>query len=138
MSFSAEVWVLPAKSGTYYGQQMTAGDLYLIAGDGNTSGDGVPALTAALPFLLTGLAIDSAGDIVLANPNVAIIAARTGTLYGRPMTAGDIYTLATLQPDASYQGVAVDQAGNVIASAKGPRNVVRVIADRSGTFYGRR
>ena len=53
------------------------------------------------------------------------------------MTAGDIYTLATLPGDAFYQGVAIDHAGsNVIASAKGPHNVVRVIANRSGTFYG--
>jgi hypothetical protein len=136
MSFSAEVWVLPAKSGTYYGQQMTAGDLYVIAGDGNTAGDGVPGLTAALPFLLTGVATDTAGDIILANPSVRIIAAKTGTLYGQHMTAGDIYTLATLPGDAFYQGVAIDHAGNVIASAKGPHNVVRVIANRSGTFYG--
>jgi hypothetical protein len=132
----AELWVLPARSGTYYGQHMTAGDLYLIAGDGSTPGDGVPALTAALPFLLTGVTTDNAGNIILADPSVRIIAVRTGTFYGQHMTARDIYTLATLPPDARYQGVAVDPAGNVIATAIGPHHVLRVIANRSGTFYG--
>jgi len=63
---------------------MTAGDLYLAAGGGNTPGDGIPAIGAALPFDFTGVATDKAGNIVLAGDSVRIVAARTGTLFGQP------------------------------------------------------
>ncbi len=132
----ADLWVLPARSGTHYGQHMTAGDLYLIAGGGRTPGDGIPALGAAPPSPLTGIATDKAGNIILAGDSVRIIAARTGTLYGQPMTAGDIYTLTALRLDGQYVGAAADEAGNVIVTIIGLHHVVRVIPARSGTFYG--
>ena len=42
------VRVVAARSGTFYGQTMTAGDIYTIAGDGQPgySGDGGPATAA--------------------------------------------------------------------------------------------
>jgi hypothetical protein len=42
------VWVVAVKNGTFYGQAMTAGDIYLVAGTGATLGDGGPAARALL------------------------------------------------------------------------------------------
>src|SRR5438552_1756134 len=49
-----------------------------------------------------GGAVDSSGNVLIAdagNARVRVVAARTGTFYGRAMTAGDIYTVAG---DGSY------------------------------------
>ena len=41
--------------------------------------------------------MDAAGNLLIADSNnsrVRVVAASTGTFYGRAMTAGDIYTIA--------------------------------------------
>jgi NHL repeat len=132
--------VVAARSGTFYGQAMTAGDIYTIAGDGerNLTGDGGPAAAAELR-LPGGLTTDSAGNLVVAdtgNQRIRVIAAQSGTFYGRTMTGGDIYSIGggDGQPDVgSAQGVAVDSAGNVIVA---DGFLVRVMAESSGRFYG--
>jgi len=158
------VRVLAAHSGTFYGQAMTAGDIYTIAGDGTAgyTGNGGPAVQAELNFSSpddgmaldpNGVAVDSAGNVVFAdagNNRVRVVAARTGTFYGQAMTAGDIYRVAgdgiagyagdggpARQAELSLpDGVALDGAGNlVIADSDNYR--VRVVAASSGTFYGR-
>ena len=91
---------VPAATGTQWGQSMTAGDMYTIAGNqygtAGSSGDGAPAAQALLnnPIALT---MDPGGDIYIAdssNNRVQEIAATTGTQRGQSMTAGDIYTIA--------------------------------------------
>jgi hypothetical protein len=146
------VRVAAAATGTFYGQPMTAGDIYTVAGTGASrfSGDGGPATAAELDP--QGVAVDRAGNAVIAditNFRVRVVAARTGTFYRQPMTAGDVYTVAgngtrgfagdggpAAQAELSYpDAVAVDRAGNlVIADASNFR--VRVVAARAGTFYG--
>src|SRR5690349_24502853 len=76
---------------------MTAGDIYTVAGDGKPrySGDGGAALTAGMSPI--GISVDAAGNLVIAdngNSRVRVVAATTGTFYGKPMIAGDIYTVA--------------------------------------------
>jgi secreted PhoX family phosphatase len=55
-------------SANFYGQPMTAGDIYTVAGTGDQvySGDGGPAAAAALA-LPDGVAVDSAGDLLIAD-----------------------------------------------------------------------
>ena len=92
------VRVVAAKTGTFYGQAMTAGDIYTVAGDGTLgfSGDGGPATSGELSDP-AGVAVDAAGNLLIAdtgNARVRVVAPRTGTFYGQPMTGGDIYTVA--------------------------------------------
>jgi hypothetical protein len=152
-SGNQRVRVVAAASGTFYGQAMTAGDIYTLAGNGKPgfSGDGGPATAAELNGP-GGVAADGAGNVVIAdsgNQRVRVVAAASGTFYGQAMTAGDIYTLAG-DGDPGFSGdggpatsatltspanVAVDGAGNVVIADSG-NNRVRVVAAASGTFYG--
>jgi hypothetical protein len=81
---------------------MTAGDIYPVAGSGTygRSGAGGPA-TAADLGQLGGIALDSAGDLLIADTGaneVQLVAAAdcsSSCPYGLPATvAGDIYTVA--------------------------------------------
>ena len=145
--------VVAARTGTFYGQAMTARDIYTVAGDGRQgfSGDGGPATNAELNFP-EGVAVDAAGSLLIADTGdgrVRVVAARTGTFYGKAMTVGHIYTVAgTSTQGFSGDGgpatkaklnfpteVAVDAAGNLlIADFRNER--VRVAAAHDGTFYG--
>ena len=148
------VRVLAGSTGSFYGQAMTAGDIYTIAGTGTLgfSGDGGPATSAKLASPVQA-AVDGDGNLVIAdsgNNRVRVVAASTGSFYGLAMTAGDIYTVAgsglpgftgeggvaTTAKLDSPQDVAVDSAGNLVI-ADGANNRVRVVAPRAGTFYGR-
>src|SRR6266571_3805451 len=146
------VRVVAARTGTFYGQPMTAGDIYTVAGDGTKafSGDGGPATSAELS-LPEGVAVDAAGNLLIAdggNNRVRAVAHKTGTFYGQPMTAGDIYTVAgdgtsgfsgdggpATSAGLSLRGVAVDAAGNLLIADTFNRRV-RVVAHKTGTFYG--
>jgi sugar lactone lactonase YvrE len=147
--------VVAARTGTFYGQAMTAGDVYTIAGTGHRgfSGDGGPGTKAKL-FWPSGVAVDSAGNVLIAdihNNRIRVVAGQTGTFYGRAMTAGDIYTIVGTGaagfsgdggPATSAQldrpnSVTVDPAGNLLIADT--RNVrVRVVAETTGTLYGRK
>ena len=159
--------VLPARTGRFYGQQMTAGHLYTIAGNGHTSysGDGSLATRAQLsPFACliqsvefgpcsdpAGLAVSGNGNIVIAdtaNNRVRVIAARDGVFYGLGMTARHIYTVA----GTGVGGFSGDNGPATRAELTNPGGVtvdnagnilvsddarVRVIANRTGRFYRR-
>jgi sugar lactone lactonase YvrE len=142
--------VRAGSTGTLYGKAMTAGDIYTVAGDGKYrySGDGGPATSAGLnPDAVT---VDAAGNLVIAdagNLRVRVVAESTGTFYGVPMIAGDIYTVAGGAEDDpgatglpatevalfGPQDVAVDAAGNLVITQG---DHVWVVAASAGTFYG--
>ena len=147
------VRVVAARSGRFYGQAMTARHIYTVAGDGSFSysGDGGPATAAGLSFP-EGVAVDPAGNLVIADTDahrLRVVATRSGRFYGQAMTAGDIYTVAG-NGTSGYSGdggpardaelgfiqaVTVDGAGNLVLSDS-VNGVIRVVAARSGTFYG--
>ena len=150
----ARIRVVAAKTGTFYGQSMTAGDIYTIAGTGTLgfAGDGGPATSAELNNP-QGMAVDTAGNLLIADNNnarVRVLAASTGTFYRRLMTAGDIYTIAgngslgfsgdggvaTSSQLSGPQGVVTDRSGNLVTGDTG-NDRVRVAAGSTGTFYGR-
>jgi sugar lactone lactonase YvrE len=148
------VRVAAAATGTLYGHPVTAGNLYTIAGNGTAgfSGDTGPAASAELQEP-GGVAVDTVGNLLIAdsiNARIRVVAAKAGTFYGQAMTAGNIYTVAG-NGTAGFSGdggpatsaelffpedVAADRAGNlVIADAANKR--VRVVAEQTGTFYGK-
>ena len=144
----ARVWMVAVRTGTHYGHAMTAGDIYLVAGDGTfgQTGDGSPATAAEIQS--QGLAVDGNGNLVLADETrVRVVAGKTGTFYGQKMTVGDIYTIAgggtqtgngspALKADLGSRilQVAVDPAGNLLA---GGFSTVFMVAERTGSFYGK-
>jgi NHL repeat-containing protein len=153
-SVNQRIRVVAAATGTFYGQAMTAGDIYTIAGDGTSgfAGDGGPA-TAAELWAPADVAVDPRGNVVIAdtiNNRIRVVAASTGTFYGQAMTAGDIYTVAgsgqfgflgdgqpaTIAWMRAPMGVAVDAAGNLVIADTGNLRI-RVVAASTGTFYGR-
>jgi hypothetical protein len=147
------VRVVAARTGTFYGQPMTAGDIYTVAGDGvpGYTGNGGPA-TAAEMEGPAGVAVDGTGNLLIAdeqNQRVRLVPVRTGTYYGHAMTADHIYTVAgngtgrffgdggpATRAHLRYpQGVSVDAAGNLLI-ADSEHQRIRVVAAKAGTFYG--
>jgi hypothetical protein len=97
------VRVVAATTGTFYGQAMTAGDIYTVAGDGGNgySGDTGPATLAELSDP-AAVAVDAAGNLLIADTNInlrsvpgriRVVAASSATFYGQAMTGG-LFTVA--------------------------------------------
>ena len=145
------VRVVAATTGTFYGQPMTAGDLYTAGGNGqiSLSGNDGGAVSAELDAP-TGIAEDGTGDYAIVDHDqVRLVPASTGTFFGRALNAGRIYGIAGTG-HAGYsgdggparsarlrspRGAAFDSAGNLLIADAG-NNVVRVVAASTGTFYG--
>ena len=126
------VRVAATQSGTFYGQHMTAGDIYTIMPHyrGADFGDGIPAVNARFGQA-RGPLVDQFGNVIVVESSnlckVRVIAESSGVFYGIPMTAGDIYTVAG-DGNPGYSGdggpateaellplsIALDQAGNLL------------------------
>ncbi len=148
---NSRVRVIAAATGTFYGQKMAVGRIYTIAGDGkaDSGGNGHPAVKSFITP--QAVATDAAGDLIITDAlyRVWLVAARTGTMYGQKMAAGDIYTIAgsgafgesgsggpaSKAKFAALGGVTTDRHGNVIFTDWGA-DVVWVVAVRDGIFYG--
>lgn len=98
--FNERVQEVPAANGIQWGQSMTGGDMYTVAGDKNgvssgTSGDGGPVKNALLN-LPAAVTVDPAGDVYIADSgnNRVQEMYNGGQAWGQPMTVGDMYTVA--------------------------------------------
>jgi NHL repeat len=116
-----DVVVFPVRKCRFYGMPMTVGHYYLVAGTSSAgfSGDGGPATKAALNDP-NAVAVDSAGNLLIAdtgNDRVRVVAERTGSFYGKKMTAGDIYTVAGSGAGCGAAGTFRDRVWNVTAAA---------------------
>lgn len=146
-----------AAGGEHWGQTMTAGDIYTVAGSAagtfGDSGDGGLA-TSALLGNAGGVAVDGAGNLYVSdsiNNQVREVAAATGTHWGQSMTANDIYTVAGDTGGSSGTsgdggigtaallndpiGVAADAAGDIYI-ADGFNDRIQEIAAADGTQWG--
>ena len=121
-----------AEKATQFGQAMTAGDIYTIAGNGKNeySGEGVAATGGGLQQPM-GVAFDPSGGLAIAETNGARVrfVAKTGSgFFGKVMAANDIYTiagdgtfgfsgdtmLATGAQIAAPQDISIDAGGNLV------------------------
>jgi NHL repeat len=137
------VRVIAGSTGTFFGIRMAEGDIYTLAGNGwsGNEGDGGPAASAGIDNPI-GVAVDGADNVVVGDSEtIRVIAGSTGPFYGRPMTAGDIYTVAGNGPATELGGsggsyaVAVDDMDNVVLADAG-NNRIRVVAGSTSAFYG--
>jgi RHS repeat-associated protein len=144
---------LAATSHTQWGQSMTAGDVYTIAGStsgtSGSSGDGGPS-SSALLYAPQALAFDNVGDLLVADSGnnrvqfVARFACTSSCAWGLSSTTGnDIYTVAgSASGSSGYsgdggaatsallddpQGMTVDPAGNLYI-ADSVNNRVQLVA----------
>ena len=135
------------------GQTLTAGDIYTVAGNGESgieAGDGGPALQAAL-YQPTSVVVDRAGNLVIAdasNDVVRLVAATTSDplVPGKTLVPGDIYLLAGTALSVGFGGddgpataallsdptqLTVDGAGNLVIADAGNERVRLVAASAS-------
>ncbi len=145
------VLLAPARSGTYYGSAVGAGDIGVVVG--GTGGyqpylaDGLPAVgeTAELNDP-RGLALGPTGALFVTDSLmqvIRVVPSTTGTLFGRAMTAGDLYSAGrraagrhrrggrdgtrwVLTRMGTPVGIAVSPSGNVYYS-DGSLDTVRMI-----------
>lgn len=135
----ARIAVIPARTGSYYGQRMTVGYIYPIAGLGTKTSNGVPAVDSDFPAGVSAVALDHAGNILVGvtdlypTGGIRVIAAKTGTFYGQKMREGDIYALPGL---GWAQMLAVDNAGNVLVGEGDYLYRVQMLAVKTGAYYG--
>ncbi len=110
--------------------------LLATADPSGNSGDGGPA-TAALLTGPAGLAVDAAGNVYISdsgNNQVREIANATGTQWGQPMTASDIYTVAGSQSGAAGSVGSGDGDGGP-ATAAALSDPQQIALDTAGDLY---
>jgi hypothetical protein len=95
----ARLLVIAAATGQFWGQHMTKGDIYTIAGNGTPGSTGDGGLARQAPVSLASVTIDTAGNLILgpadpADP-VRVIAASPNLFYGVRMLPWHIYGLGT-------------------------------------------
>lgn len=124
--YADAVYVLPAATGTIFGQPVTKGvEVALTAATGL---DG-PA----------GLAIDVAGDLFISNAgyadDITVLPAATGTVFGQSVTANQAVTLTAAQGIITPMGLAFDSAGDLFVASQS-LNEVAVIPATDTTLFG--
>ena len=152
------VRMVPASSGTFFGQAMTRADIYTVAGTGTAcsthtpagcgyTSSGVPQLaTTALLDLPGGVAADSSGNLYIADTsdNMVAMVATTSCSSACPFgltstTAGDIYTIAGTGTACSTHtpaGCGYTSGGLAQAATSANLDVPSGAAlDRSGNLY---
>ena len=133
MSGDAQVTVLPAVSGTIYGQSVVA----------NTS----TALAAVSTIgRASAMAFDPQGNLVILDSdgptNAWVLPATTGTFFGQAVTANTVTEFQILSNVDSATAVMFDAAGNLYyASISQNSNssvgeTISILSKNSGTFYG--
>jgi hypothetical protein len=154
---NCRVRLVAASDGTRFGVPVVRGDIDTVAGNGicGSAGDGGQATDAEV-WDPGALALDVSGDLFVAdqgNRTIRELAARTGTFYGVPITAGHLGTVAG---DGSYgpylvdglsaqgiaaelnfpTGIAVDSRGNLYI-ADGAMHAIRFVPAVATTLLGK-
>lgn len=152
------VRLVPASSGTRYGQAVEAGKIYTILGGGQSAPTGTPESVSALELkggTIVGVSVDAAGNVFAADRArgcVYLLPAAAGTVMGLPVEAGQAYVVAgkyggtgakatqtdvTATEDTLYtpMDAVVDPSGNLLIGQEDAGSF-RLLPDESGTAYG--
>lgn len=100
------------QGGTFYGTAVGAGDIGVVVGGTGSYGpyvaDGLSATSAGAELNdPRGITLGPTGSLVISDGFmhvVRIVPAQTGTQFGRPMTANDLYTVAGALPVQTTAG----------------------------------
>ena len=119
----------PANGGTYYGTAIGAGDIAVVVGGTGSYGpyiaDGLSATGAGAELNdVRGIAIGPTGALMITDGFmhvIRVVPAQSGPLFGRTMSAGNLYTVAGALP---------------VSTASGPGNGTRWVATHMGTPAG--
>jgi hypothetical protein len=106
------VLLAAASGGTYYGTTVAAGDIGVVVGGTGSYG---PYLADGLSATGVGAELNDPQDIALGPTGalvlsdgfmhvIRVVPARSGPLFGRMMTAGDLYTVAGALPVETAEG----------------------------------
>jgi hypothetical protein len=145
--------MVPAANGTYFGQNMTTGNIYTIAGNGTAGfvADNVAATGTQIGYP-RGVTTDGAGNVYIADYNnhrIRFIPKTSGTFFAQNMTANYIYTIAgngtsgyladniaaTSTRVSSPEGVSVDASGSIYIADSG-NSRIRFVPKTSGQYFG--
>jgi hypothetical protein len=124
---------------------------YAGTGHAGFSGDGLPAAASALDEP-TGVAVDAAGDLFIAdtaNCRVRVVPARSGSVFGRSLTSGQLSTVAgtgvcgsagqggpvTAAQLSNPVAVAFDAGGDLLVADAGDQSVL-LAPQHGGTYFG--
>jgi len=154
---NCRVRMVPAANVALFGQPVTAGHLYTVAGTGvcGTAGQGGPVATAQL-WNPVAVAVDGAGDVLVADSgdqSVLLASPHGGSYDGSAVGAGDIGVvvgatgsygpyladgLAATGPTAELndpRGLAVGPTGALFVT-DGFMHAIRVVPASTGTLLG--
>jgi hypothetical protein len=93
------VYLLAGTGGTQFGLTVTAGDVYLIGGDGTTTSTTLNGPATSSGMHIGAVAFDANGNLLLSDSagrsGIDFISNGGGTSYGYSATAGSLYEIAT-------------------------------------------
>jgi hypothetical protein len=119
------VTVVPASTGTLFGQSVTA---YVATTLLSASGIDGPA----------GIALDAGGDLFISNTGnntISVLPANSGTIFGQSVTANHEATLNAATGGGEAYDIAFDTSGDLLIS-NNALNSVAVVPANSGTIFG--
>ena len=133
MSGDTQVTVLPAASGTIYGQSVVA----------NTS---VALAAVSTIGRASAMAFDPQGNLVILDqyfpPSAWVLPSTTGTFFGQAVTANTVTELQMLRDIKNPSAAMFDAAGNLYYFSFLPNShftfeeTISILSKNSGTFYG--
>lgn len=123
--------VYPLTSGTLYGQTVTAHQRTIIAGGGTQRVDGARAVETLLDDV-GQLEIDKDGNLLLGGTLGQVMAKRTGTFYGIPMTRNRIYSV----PALAAGELALGRERSLITTALTADPTLYAVSPTATTLYG--
>lgn len=115
--------VVPAKTGTLFGQSVTAGAEHSLVSAGSVSGS------------IQGVVVDHSGNVFFSTSagNLYVLPVATGTIFGDSVTANTVRLIET--NDGFSGGLDIDSAGNLFAADEATSKVI-ALPVATGTLYG--